>query len=203
MQVLDVQSLAEGQEMLSAINKLRRYLLLVAQQWDLALGQTSVASKAELEVMMATIDQHSVVASGSHHAHIDSISSSEQGQHQLEECSIRPVISAPTNKYSAPKLVDTTESQDAASSEATQGEAIPTGLVARYVARFEDVEQSSKDSGSPKSSVATGDIGERTALANSSGQYLEYERRPSTTIDLRGFGKEPTIHASSTEGESL
>lgn len=164
------------------VNKLRRYLMLVAQQWDAFLAKQGSLQIAPPQPTPGEEQQGREQALAPLYARSDSVGSSASGSVALgrvsapmAEAQSRPVPPGGLSGYLAPKLVDT--GYDSPTEASSKGDLIiPTGLVAKYVAMFEDPVLSSKDSGAHVHLSGPEESGDAK---------FNFLSRPSTTIDLR------------------
>lgn len=177
-----------------AINKIKHYLAVIAQQWDKAL--LNIKPIAAVDAMAHTngsaqqdhSSHHHHVSGGQdlvpgtsvgissseghvqqqqqHHHHGGGIDDTSTGSMAASQSAVRPKMQTGAFGFLAPKLVDVEVSERTTTDSSTHSEVIPTGLVARYVAMFDD-----------SNTMAVGD----TAGA----PLIKRDHGPATTIDLK------------------
>jgi len=168
------------------INKLRWHLAMLVQRWDSAFLQSgnTIAAKTG-QINDAQSQNHPV------HSRSSSATSSAHAFQLPTPVDIqKTVLNMPTQSFMAPKLVEVTDpgAQTLPKEPVVVDEAIPTGLVARYVSHFEEQEQLN------------------LARANSIPDPSSSAKRqwgPSTTIDLRGVSVDMELRRATTADDEI
>ncbi|KAL4529056.1 hypothetical protein Ndes2437A_g03576 [Nannochloris sp. 'desiccata'] len=168
------------------VNKLRRHLAMLVQRWDSAFlqsGNTAAAKAGQIsDAQNQTYIAHSRSSSAASSVHAFQSLPPVNGQ--------KPVPNMPTQSFMAPKLIEVTDpgAQTLPKEPVLIDEAIPTGLVARYVSHFEEQEQLN------------------LARANSNpdiGSSAKRQWGPSTTIDLRGVNIDMELRRATTADDEI
>jgi len=167
------------------INRLRRHLAMLVQRWDSAFlqsGNTVAAKTGQSDAQSQTYPLHSRSSSAA---------SSAQAPQSLAPVDVqKPVLNMPTHNFRAPKLIEVTDPglQGLPKESVVKEEAIPTGLVARYVSHFEEQEQLNFA---------------RTNSYPDLGSYATRQWGPSTTIDLRGVSVDMDLRRATAADDEI
>jgi hypothetical protein len=172
------------------INRLRRHLAMLVQRWDSAFSQSAntVAPKAGQinDAQNQTLRAHSRSSSATSSAHAFQLAPPPEDVQKPSSLNMLP------QSFRAPKLVEVTDPGAPTLPKEPNmliDEAIPTGLVARYISHFEEQEQLNLARANSNQ-----DLGSLTTP-----RYWG----PSTTIDLRGVSVDMELRRTTAADDEI